>query len=310
MEISPNHHRAPRRRPRDVTVSDELGDHALTPESLPAMIETHTGSEANVQIGPELATAMLRFNTRNRPMREKRIVDFVRILEAGRWVNTGEPIIFSRTALNEGQHRVTAIVRSGVGASLDVRFGVSEEAFVVTGTGATRSSGDTLAILGIPSGNGVAAAAKLMLSYQNGGIDKSGLRWRVASDEVVAAVQRWPDLPAAYRKMVTHFSTGANQNASAAGFTFLAMRSKNEANVDAFLEAVATGVVPHRNDPARLLRERLMSDLALRVGTRDASLHRLALFINAWNLWLAGERPRGLVWDRAQPFPRVEGVEL
>jgi hypothetical protein len=66
---------------------------------------------------------------------------FVARLRAGQWINAGEPVIISDTGcLNDGQHRLTAIMRNGIPAVMDLLMGIARDAFTATGTGARRTS--------------------------------------------------------------------------------------------------------------------------------------------------------------------------
>ena len=287
-------------------------DAPVTPDTLSRLVETSGGGRLDVEITPELARAMLAYNTHNRSMRPFRVQFFVTVLRQGRWINTGEPIIFSRAALNEGQHRLQAIADTGISARLDLRFGIEERAFEVTGTGATRTAGDTLSILGVPSHNAVAAQLKLLLAYDAGITSGNAIRSRVGGDEIVAAYRRWPDCLEGVRLMQTYLGrqdVGLHCCAGSA-FAFLALRQKNPGPVGDFLFSVGMGAAGHVDDSARLLRDRLILDPRLRHSSRDANVLKLALFIEAWTAWLSGERPTTLTWKPGLPFPKMAGVTL
>ena len=285
---------------------------ALTLDTLPALMRRYTGTLADVTCDRAIAGAILAYNTRNRAMRRNRVETFIRILEQKRWINTGEPIIMTRTTLNEGQHRLEAINRSGISAPLDLRFGIGDNAFEVTGSGATRTPADTLSILGVPSHFAIAAMLKILMFYDGEILPTSRVRFQSGGDEVLAAWQRWPDAIQAFHMMQNTVGARPNRlySASASAFAYLAMRQKNSGQVQDFLFAVATGVVNHIQDPARLLRERLMNDKTLLHHTYQAVVMRFALYILAWNAWVNGERPKVLVWHPQMPFPRVPGVVL
>jgi hypothetical protein len=77
---------------------------------------------------------------------------------------------------------------------------------------------------------------------------------------------------------------------------------------EAFISVVDKGIVSNKNDPAYLLRERLIKD-----KTSKAKLspkEKLALVIIAWNKYKAGKELSCLKWVAAglkpQPFPTIE----
>ena len=66
-------------------------------------------------ISPKLAQQMLAANTQNRPLRDAATDLMAKDMAEGRWHLNGESIIFSSDGvLTDGQHRLTAVVRSGV----------------------------------------------------------------------------------------------------------------------------------------------------------------------------------------------------
>lgn len=291
---------------RRATVRKSSGPE-LTAANLPDFIETHVGTIHNVEISRELARELLKHNNHNRPIRVGRVNHFIALINRGEWVNTGEPIIFSKRGLNEGQHRLSAIVEADVSVTADVRFGVDDTAFVVTGTGATRSAGDLLGIAGIPNGRNVAAGIKLLLNYDSRAFNTERTRNVITNAEVLEAIERWPDFTAAFAFSTRRFS-GQRHHSPVGVFTFLALRHKNEATVGEFLEAVATGVVNDKRDPARLLRERMLLDPQLRINRADVGVARLALIIVAWRLWLNGARQSRLTIPAI--FPYLDEVTL
>jgi hypothetical protein len=97
-------------------------------------------------ITPELAAAWLENrNTHNRPLRDYRIAELARDMSAGRWHDTGEPIKFDyNDALLDGQHRLGAIVASGVTIEMLVIWGLQPETQDYMDIGLKRSVADSL----------------------------------------------------------------------------------------------------------------------------------------------------------------------
>lgn len=92
----------------------------------------------NVTITPEMARQMLDTSTGNRVPRQADLRLYRRLMESGRWVNTGEPIIIGHATqqrpkgrLLDGHTRLTACVLSGLPFLTDITYNVDEEAFAV-----------------------------------------------------------------------------------------------------------------------------------------------------------------------------------
>jgi len=84
-------------------------------------------------ITPERAAKLLEANTDNRDIRPKRVKHFVGILERGEWIITHQGIgIDTRGRMFDGQHRLWAIIESGIAADIWVSEGVDPRAYEVT----------------------------------------------------------------------------------------------------------------------------------------------------------------------------------
>lgn len=294
---------------RSIATGSQLPDFTkMTRAILLDLTRNSSQSFTDVQITRDLANVILSLNTKNRPMRETRIKTFMEILAGERWVNTGEPVIISQDGpLTEAQHRLTAIVRSGITATMDIRVGIHRAAFAVTGTGATRTVSDALSLLGVSNPTNVASTIKLALAYAEG--LPGAYHWRVGTDLVVKAAERWPDIKDAPRFLINNSAGRHFVNAASGVLTWLGRRSAGDEAVREFLQLVCSPTTPMRS-PARMLRERLLNDLELRMGQRDQVIEKLAIYIIAWNAWRGHANLSKLRWHRTDPFPKVGGVVL
>jgi hypothetical protein len=99
-----------------------------------------------ILITPEYALELLSNNTVNRRVKESVVNRYVKDMLAGSWKeDTGELIKIAKDGtILDGQHRLLAIVKSGIEISLHVATGLSNEIFSVIDTGASRNASDTL----------------------------------------------------------------------------------------------------------------------------------------------------------------------
>lgn len=91
-------------------------------------------------ITPEIAEAMLACNTRNiRNISVNKLKDYVNDMKNGRWEDNGETIKFyADGTLFDGQHRLAAIVKSGISIWMHVARGVDDEVSI-TDVGSVRT---------------------------------------------------------------------------------------------------------------------------------------------------------------------------
>ena len=100
-------------------------------------------------ITPGKAEEILNGNRRNRKISPKRVAILSAQMTSGAWQMNGESIKISDTgALLDGQHRLAAVIDSGVPCRTLVTRGLPEASMTTLGTGRTRSAADVLGING------------------------------------------------------------------------------------------------------------------------------------------------------------------
>ena len=98
-----------------------------------------------VRITPALASAMLETNTRNRKIKNSVVDRYVRLMREGEWGITNDAITFDKNGvLTNGQHRLEAVVRSGVTIDALVFQNIGQSVYMDRGT--TRTQAENLDI--------------------------------------------------------------------------------------------------------------------------------------------------------------------
>lgn len=99
------------------------------------------------EITPAEASRMLSHNGGNRDLRDSVVERYVRLMKAGEWKLTHQGVAFDTTgSLVDGQHRLSAIVRSGVTVQMTVATDVDPATFTVLDQGAKRNAADILRV--------------------------------------------------------------------------------------------------------------------------------------------------------------------
>lgn len=101
-------------------------------------------------IDPARAASYLSVRHPNqRRIRQHRVKSYMRDLESGTWSPTHEAVAFDENGnLIDAQHRLTAIVQSGIGAWMPVARGVPARSIANIGTGLVRGAADGLLMAG------------------------------------------------------------------------------------------------------------------------------------------------------------------
>ena len=116
-------------------------------------------------ITPLIAAAYLEKNTNNRSLRNVVINAYVKEMKEGRWVLSNDAITFDEEGrLINGQHRLTAVVRSGCTCDFFVARGMKTDSFEVMDNGYTRSSSQIFRLKDVPN---AAAAVAVLTRWQN-----------------------------------------------------------------------------------------------------------------------------------------------
>lgn len=102
-------------------------------------------------ITPEIAKVLLEKNNENRPLDRAKINLYTQEMIEGKWQTaTGETIKVAKSGrVLDGQHRLYAIIESGVSLEFDLCQNLPEECFSVIDTGKMRSATDVFFISGI-----------------------------------------------------------------------------------------------------------------------------------------------------------------
>lgn len=117
-------------------------------------------------VTPERAIEYLEKNVSNRRLRNAKVAEYAAKMKAGKWVVNHQGIAFASDGrLLDGQHRLWAIVKSGVAVKMLVARGYPVASVTSMDVGGIRNLNDMAeALTGNKYGNDFIAAARMMLS--------------------------------------------------------------------------------------------------------------------------------------------------
>jgi hypothetical protein len=118
-----------------------------------------------MNVSPKMAEEWLGRNTFNRNIRRGKVLRLASDMLNGDWEYTGESIKFDTAGkLMDGQHRLLAIMESGVTITTLVVTGLKPESMLVLDQVTPRSTADALHLSGVTQATKVAAVLKLINS--------------------------------------------------------------------------------------------------------------------------------------------------
>lgn len=245
-----------------------------------------------ILVTPAMAAHWLLNNFVNRPMSDDVIAAYTRDMLNGQWIQTHQGIAFNdRDHLIDGQHRLTAIVRSGMTVAMMATFGLPSKiegsemtTMDAVDRGRTRSVADQLKIQhGMKNGSAIASitAALANLCY-----NQRTRRLSVGQTlEIYRAFQESVDLIIATRPK----EPGIKNVGVMAAFAFARTADPQRAHrVESLYDYLSFGGDTPPGKPIRLLRDFLISDDA-KLLSRGTHRGVAELTLEALRLSLAGQ---------------------
>lgn len=116
-----------------------------------------------VKVTPSMASELLKKNSNNRRINQGIVANYASMMINGKWKEDTFELI--KIDLNgnilDGQHRLTAIVKSGISINLHLVDGMEENVFDVLDTGKKRNTTDIFHISGVKNSNIMPSIIKL-----------------------------------------------------------------------------------------------------------------------------------------------------
>jgi len=253
-------------------------------------------------------------NPTNRKIYLGRVIELAQLMKKnGGWEFNGSSLVFDSDGdLANGQHRLSALVRTGCSLDLVTVRGVKPKVAQDTmDRPKRRSIGDQLDIDGEQNANNLAASLRVVWDIRksvDNGVGWQSVRMNVRDAKAMLIAE--PEIREslvvgrnAYRTLM--YSIGA-----AGGLHHLFATDVDREFADEFWRAlcdIETATV--KGDPIGTLRVALIRDTnRLRGRPGMSTRHKVAITIRAWQSFCAGGELRALKWFESQPYPdwRVE----
>lgn len=257
-------------------------------------------------ITPEIAKEYLKYNTFNRTPSSRSVDVLADQMSRGQWQMNGQAIIFADNGkLLDGQHRLLAIIKSGVAIETVVTRGIKEESFVSLDTGHSRSAGDIFTIAGVKNSKAIAAGlGKLAMMEKGRNVFVGSSLYRsnkITPYDLLIEYQRRPEYyQELYRVSIKFYEAGRIMRHSeiyAIMAYLINIRHHSQAHVEAFFSSLCIGTY---NDCSaiNLYRNMLIRDkTALQKMIAPVRNNLLA---KTWNAYITHKSPKCLKWQEKE----------
>lgn len=254
---------------------------------------------ATTTVSPGLASVLLERNPDNRNIRRTKVLQYEADMRGCRWSFNGEPIIISKEGLiNDGQHRLRALVEANVCVPMLFVFGVEREARLTVDQGAARSASDYLGMEGVENSAAAATIARLVIAiererharlYRENDVTNIEVRRRVKADSKIGE--------AAHYAMSNYKHTQPFAAPGVIGTAFYLLSEVHPADAKEYMDQVCLGEELRRDSPAYAVRDAL-----LRLGRTRGP--KLEVIFRGWVAHREG-RPLKIAKDLGH-FPELD----
>jgi hypothetical protein len=237
-----------------------------------------------ITVTPGLASELLKRNPDNRNLKPIKAQHFAADMIGGRWAFNGEPIIIAKTGeLNDGQHRLTALIEANTTLPFLFVFGIVRDTRTTVDQGSARGAGDYLTMDGHSYAKNAATAAKYIIAYERsngrnlsarGTITNSEVLERVRNDEAVTTAAAY-----AHRHVKSYRYLCAHSIIATAHYL---LSEIHPGDAEAYLDQVCLGENIKRGDPAFAVRSAL-------TGERKYRDDALEIIFHGWNRFRSGQ---------------------
>lgn len=281
-------------------------------------------------ITPDQATGYLDTVRDNRNISQKHVRNLSDSLQDNRWMVNGESVKFAtddegQSYLMDGQHRMLAIIKSGLPMTTVVIEGLDPLSFPSIDSGKRRSLSDVLSILDYAHPGVLAAGLAIIERYYDQGIGSGGASSAsLANETAEALMNKRPDLTksAALAARMTSTNTVSASITCAMHYIFAHLPPKSaqvglvgeaaaileqEEAADTFFVKLGRGLALTEDCPIRRFREVMIRHK--RSKTSCTRYYILAGVIKAWNHWRKGTQLKRFVHavdGKASSFPKAK----
>jgi len=238
-----------------------------------------------VTITPQVATMWLRANRHNRPIRRHHVAFLAGEITRGDWLVNGQAIIISPDEeVLDGQHRLLAIIESGMDIRSLVVYGIPRDAFRTIDTGAVRTGADALYLHFPDLTHGtvkcLATAVQWCVRYEED-VFATGRKRKVSNTETIEYVQAHPSLIQCAETLQGYPHEARPLSLGTGTALYELFQRKMATLAQEFMMRLYTGEGISRDDPEWHLRHAFLRD-----AQRSAKLPsavKMKMVVKGWN---------------------------
>lgn len=266
------------------------------------------------EVNPKLATDMLyKTEAKNRKINQRRVRALAGVMSRGQWELNGECIIVDDDGnVRDGQHRLEAVVRSGVTIPAIIVEGIDPSTFHSLNTGVSRTFGHAYYMThDIDQGTAstISGATRYFIQYEAGSpFVTQDVRPTIFDCEAV--VKNHPGIVDSVMfckglyKRLTKGAPWVFPIGAAACLHYIYSCSQGAAAADDYIEQLLLGVNIREGSAAQIVRNRLIGESV--TATKRLPLRTRAMMVTkGWNATIRGTAIQQLKVGAHEGFPKI-----
>jgi hypothetical protein len=240
-------------------------------------------------------------NIHNRSLNHRYVKQVARDIKTNHFNGlNGEPITISKEGtLNNGQHRLSAIIEADMPVKLIMMFGLTRESRMTVDMGRSRSVANYISMEGKSYYNSCAAIASAWMSYSLNRYGHS-TKWGETTRQDI--LQFYHSHQTDVDKAISLFHNRAKQlrcQPTEIATAYCIIKQYNTTHIEGFFEMLIEGSNLDQSDPVLWLRGRLISGS----GGKLKVWQKIELILRHWNAWREGKQLKVQIPLRGE-FPK------
>lgn len=258
------------------------------------------------EITPSIASLWLQGNTKNRPLNRDLVTRYANAITRGEWVFNGDTYRFSNTGkVLDGQHRLCAIIESGVCVTGLIVRGLLDEVFPTIDSGKKRTISDVLSMKNYKHTCNLGAVLSLIYYDKTTGIEMINSKLRPTTQQLLDIVEENPSIYDSVRLFTSLSDKRKLVSCSISAFIHYSLchRGYKERATEFFMGLYNGSDLPS-GSPVLVLRNLFIEKRALG-GVKFNQKHTIAVMIKAWNKYIQNQKITKIIHSDNESMPRL-----
>lgn len=244
-----------------------------------------------VQLTPKMANKLLASNTHNRKVVQAKVNLWAEAMKRGEWRMNGEAIkIAADGTILDGQHRLYAVVQSGVTIPILIITGLPKQSQETMDTGKSRSLSDVFTLRGEKNAVTLASVVAGLVRYERWGVQAAFVtsnNWPVTNGQAIQWLESHPEVRESVNA-IKGIGKHANIPEKVAGILHYRFTHISQEDGEDFFDKLDTGASMEQGHPILALRKQLK--IVHDDPTQGYNPRRIGgLILKAWNKYRDGD---------------------